>query len=386
MNTRLVTTDPDSTVAEALSLMEQNGLHELPVMTNSTLKGWISYRSLLRSGGVAPHVKVASVMETPPRLAKDADVVAAADMMIKSNVRAVPVVDGKGKVVGVLSRTDVLQAASKVPALADQPLRSIMNTELETADEKELVDRAMSRLRSLHINQLLVNDGNGRLRGYVALDDIVKTWSAEHAIATRGHAPPRGGSGQRPLAEVDISSLVHEAPTVGPDARVSDAIKAMTRGRTNFVAVVDDGYAIGVVSRSNIVERLARLGPPEGVLSQIVGLTDHVDSSVLDQIHDVVQGALRKISAELDVEFINLHYKVYKAKAEGDSKFALTVHLSTERKFITQKADAWDAVAAAQAAFEALEKRVANHKELRLEKRKGPPRRAAAFYTAAQSD
>ena len=96
------------------------------------------------------------------------------DKTRRSPVRAVPVIDGRGKVVGVLSRTDVLEAALKLPALATQSVRAIMNTELETAEEKELVDRAVSRLRTLHINQLLVNDRNGHLRGYVALDDLVR--------------------------------------------------------------------------------------------------------------------------------------------------------------------------------------------------------------------
>src|SRR5687767_13553884 len=99
MTTRLVTLDAESTVAEAMALMNQHEIHELPVMDGSTLRGWISQRSLLPRGGVKPQAKATSVMEQPPRLQKDMNVVDAADVLIKNNVRAGPVVDGKGKVV-----------------------------------------------------------------------------------------------------------------------------------------------------------------------------------------------------------------------------------------------------------------------------------------------
>jgi CBS domain-containing protein len=389
MSTDLVTVDPDATVAEALSLMEQHDVHELPVMNGATLRGWVSYRSLLRRGGATAPTKVGSIMDQPPRVPKDLSMLEAADLLIKNNVRAAPVVDTKGKVVGIVSRTDALRFALEVPAVANVPLERAMNTELETVEETEGLDRTISRLRDLRLNQLLVLDRNGRLGGYVGLEDIVRAYAAEHSPGASNHG--RGGAfhgtGERRNDNVEIKALVRAAPTLAPQATLADAARIMLKQGSGFVAVIDDqGYAVGVVSRSNVVERLAALKAPEGVLCQIVGLVDHVDGSQLDAIYRLAQTTLKKVATEVNVEFLSLHYKVYKAKAEGSEKFSLSLHLSTEGKFFVQKADAWDALDATKAALDALEKRVASLKELRLERRKGPPRRSATFYTAAQPD
>jgi CBS domain-containing protein len=389
MSTELVTVEPEAPVAEALSLMQKHSIHELPVMDGSTLRGWISYRTLVRHGGAAPQTKIHAVMEQPPRLPKDLSVIEAADLMIRNNVRAAPVVDGKGKVVGVLSRTDVLRAVLDLPQLAKLQVTGVMNSELETIEENEPLDKAVSRLRNLQIGQLLVLDRNGRLGGSVSLEDLVPAHTQEHAPDSsnhgRGSAFHKTGHHQK-NALVEVKGFVRDAPTVGPDATLADAIRLMQKRGSNFVAVEDDGFAVGVLSRSNVVERVARLRPPEGVLCQVIGLGEHADPGQLDAIYEMAQHALHKIANEVKIEFLNLHYKVYKAKAEGSEKFSLSLHLSTEGKFIVQKSDAWDPVDATKKALDDLEGRVLNLKEMRLEKRKGPPRRRAAFYTATRSD
>lgn len=388
MTTQLVTLDADSTVAEALALMAQNSVHELPLMSGANLKGWISYRSLLRRGGTQPQAKATTVMEQPPRLPKDMSVVDAADLLIRSNVRAAPVVDGKGKVVGLLSRTDILRATIDIPAVATASVGQAMITELETISETETVDKALARMRDLHIGQLLVLDRNGRLAGYVGSEDLLRAHSQEHAPSSSNHG--RGGkfhgAGERPMGSVDVKGFVHDAPTIAANKTLGDAAKTMIKRGVNFVAIEEDGYAVGVLSRSNIVERVAHMKPPEGVPCQVIGLHDHADGSQIEAIYDLAQRTLKKVGSEVNVGFLNLHYKVYKAKNEGSEKFAVNAHLGTDGKFFVQKADAWDPMKATKAALDLLEKRVLNVKEVRLEKRKGPARRKAAFYSATSAD
>lgn len=378
MSDRIQSVHPDATVAEALSKMQEHGIHEMPLMVDATLQGWVSYRSLLRHGGVTPHAKVATVSEQPVRVQPDADLFEVAGLLIANNMGAASVVDRHGKLVGVLSRSDLLKAAAEIPEIADLPLESVMNVDLETVEEGEPIDRALHRLRNLRIRQLLVVDASGRLTGLAKLDDLLRAHLAGHA----GDGPRMDGGGDRHGPAVEIKSFVSPSPTVAPEARLRDAIRLMQRAGTNCVVVAEDGFARGVVSRSNVVERLARLRTPPGALCQIVGLSDHADASTLDGIYDLAGHTIKKISTEVRPEFLTLHYKVYKAKAEGDSKYSLSVHLSTQQRFLVQKADAWDPIEATRAALDSLERRVLNLKELRLERRKTAPRRSATFYTA----
>ncbi len=387
MSERLVTIAPEATVAEALSLMDQQGVQELPVMTNSSLRGWISYRSFVRRGGIPSTTKVSSLMETTPRLRKDADVIEAAEVLIRSNVRAVPVADAKGKIVGILSRTDVMKAAGRMPELARIPIESAMNTELETVDETETIDQAINRLRELRISQLLMLDDGGRFRGAVRLEDIARAHAAEHEPPAQGRVRPISAhtQGKRKGSQIELKSFVKEAPVVSRQATLGEAIHLMEERNSNFVVVGDEGYAVGVVSRSNVLERMAALKPSKGVLCQIVGLAEHVDSQDLDRIYGLAESTLGKVAKEVKVEFLSLHYKIYKAKAAGDRKFSLSLHLSTERRFFVQKADAWDAIEATQMALDSLERRIQNLKDLRLERRKTSSGRKTMFYTATKS-
>lgn len=388
MSKDLVTVDPDATVAEALSLMEKSSVHELPVMNGATLRGWLSYRTLARHGGFSGQAKVASVMDQPPRVGKDASIVDAAALLIQTNARAGPVVDGKGKVVGLLSRTDILRSALEIPGIAATPVERAMVGDLETITPKETLDKALARMRDLRLGQLLVLRGDGRLQGYVGLEDLVHAYAQEHAprASDRGRGSRFQGSGGEPAGNVELQSFVRDAPTIARGATLGDAIQAMIRRGTAFVAVAEDGYAVGIVSRSNVVERVAALKPEEGVLCQVVGLSEHVDGSQLEAVYDLAQKTLRKVQSEVKIEFLSLHYKVYKEKADGAAKFSLTLHLSTEGKFFVQKADAWDPLDATRKALTDLESRVMNLKDLRLERRKGTPRRRTSFYDAAEFD
>lgn len=382
MSADILSIAPDATVGEAVARMEENGVHELPVMTNSTLKGWMSYRSILRRGGVPMATKVSHIMEQPARVQKDADSAEAAELFIRNNAAALPVVNTKGQVVGILSRTNLLEAALGSKAISGLSLAAVMNTELETVTEGELVDQAVGRLRDLHINQLLVLDGEGRLLGHVTLEDLLKVHSAEHQDSAEGRGRKntgKGGASKQP--RVAVGGLVKKSPTFAPTTKLKEAIRAMTDSETNFVVVAEDGLPVGVVSRSNIIERLAATRPQKGFLCQVVGL--HGAGALdLDPLYEIAQHSVQKLSTSVKPLFMTLHYKVYKAKSGGDSKYALSLHFSTEQRFWVQKADAWNPVDALRIGLESLENRIMEEKELRLEKRK-VPRRKANFYHVA---
>lgn len=391
MSKNIIALEPEATVADALARMEQHGLSELPVMSNSTLRGWVSYDLLVQRAAINHAAKIAHVMETPPHLPKTADAVTAADFLIRNTARALPVVDDKGKVVGILSRTDLLEAVARLPALADLPLDQVMNRELETVRESSGVDHAAARLRQLHFNQLLVLDDGGRLQGYVSKEDVFKTTYREHNSVSpaggRGHARRQAGRSGAP--HVDVRGLVRTAPTLPPTATVAKAIGLMRQQRTTFVAIVEDGFAVGILSRANVLERLAHVRPLEGAVAvQITGLHGVADPGDVSEIRSLAEATLHKVKQQLDVEFLNLHFKVYKAKEgeeTGDQKFSLSAHLSGGGQFFVQKGDDWTLLGVVKQVLEKLAERVWDLKDRRLEKRKGPPRRGASFYTASPS-
>lgn len=384
MSEDVVSVTPDSTVSKALAAMRKHGIHELPVMENTTLKGWVTYETIFRRGRLPPEAKVDNVMDMPARLEPETSPVDAADSMIKLQARALPVVDAKGHVIGILSRTDLLKAAAADQEVASQAVEKAMTRELEVVGEDAELDQVEHRLRSLAINQLLVVDENGRLVGSIGMEEITEATQREDTKQRRTSrdGAPAGGPGRRKDRHVQVGSMTRTAPTVEPDATLADAIERMQEHNTWFVVAVEDGRPVGVLSRADILARMAATRAEEGVVVQISGLQDKVDQSVYDQIYSKAQTTLTKAAQEETLEFLGLHYKAYKGKGEA-SKWSLTAHLSTQKQFYVAKADAWDILQATDEAFDILEDRVRHRKEMRLENRKGGAPRRAVFYRSS---
>jgi CBS domain-containing protein len=128
MTSPVHTVGPDTTVESAVRRLTAASITALPVVDDTgALVGMVSEGDLLRHRVPADptaHVRrdldrdaerrprtVREVMSTGPvTTTADADVADVADMMLRRDVRSVPVLDGR-VVIGIISRRDILRAA-----------------------------------------------------------------------------------------------------------------------------------------------------------------------------------------------------------------------------------------------------------------------------------
>lgn len=133
--------------------------------------------------GVAEEMEMIDVREImTPRddlvtLEPDATVGEAGALMAARHIRHIPVVNGEGQLVGIVSHRDVLAATGPK---ADQPdplgparkLSEIMSSPVRTVDPRVNVRLAGIRLRSLQVGCLAVMQ-DGALEGLVTDSDFV---------------------------------------------------------------------------------------------------------------------------------------------------------------------------------------------------------------------
>lgn len=112
------------------------------------------------------------------------------DLMDNHRVRHVPIVDGDGELVGLLTHTDL--AMSALGSVSDLPLsqerdllqrrriREVMVTELETVEPETPLAEAASTLFENKIGCLPVVEGN-RLVGILTESDFVRRFVEESA-------------------------------------------------------------------------------------------------------------------------------------------------------------------------------------------------------------
>jgi CBS domain-containing protein len=109
-------------------------------------------------------------------IAPGAPVRAAVDQLGTANVGALVVSEDGTTVIGILSERDVVRRlASTGPSLLDEPVSSIMQSDVLTCRGTDPVDDLMHRMTEHRIRHLPVVDDEGALVGIISIGDVVKT-------------------------------------------------------------------------------------------------------------------------------------------------------------------------------------------------------------------
>ncbi|HET9177805.1 MAG TPA: CBS domain-containing protein [Terriglobia bacterium] len=108
-------------------------------------------------------------------IAEATTVYAAARYLREKQVRAVAVCDSQGKVVGVVSQSDIsdkVAAENKCPEWVRAS--EIMSTRLVTVSPQESIEQCFELMEMYGIYHLLVIAENGAYRGMISIQDLLK--------------------------------------------------------------------------------------------------------------------------------------------------------------------------------------------------------------------
>jgi CBS domain-containing protein len=113
MNTHVVTTTPDATVAAAAAAMVEASVGSAVVMQGSFLAGIVTERDVLRAAASGEDLRRSMVSEwmtaDPQAAGPDASAEDAAQIMLLNGFRHLPVVDGRA-VCGIVTLRDLFAA------------------------------------------------------------------------------------------------------------------------------------------------------------------------------------------------------------------------------------------------------------------------------------
>ena len=171
----------------------------------------------------------------PITLAPDRPLREAAVLMARFKISGVPIVDGEGRLVGIITNRD-LQFERNL----DQPIREVMTKErLVTAPVGTNLDEAERILARHRIEKLPVVDGEGRLKGLITVKDIFKRKHHPDANKdTHGRLRVAAAVGGTPDAKTRARALVD----AGVDALVVDSAHGHSDGVLNTVALLREAF------------------------------------------------------------------------------------------------------------------------------------------------
>ncbi|RAQ97834.1 DUF190 domain-containing protein [Thermogemmatispora tikiterensis] len=325
MVTGLITVEPETPLAQVLALLLRAPFRALPVVDRERhLLGLITTGDLIRSGALplrrglvrtalALDEATAQQMRTPLTQAEQsartaADVMnrqvrtvrpeqslrEAARLMVETGLRRLPVVDRDQRLVGMLSRTDLLRAVTPSPLASEaeerepEPGDSVAMAEGSSAASASIKDYLRPAVATVHedtslaevleallqspLKRVVVVDDGNHVRGIISDVDVLAHLQEElrpRLLAwlsglARGREQQASGAPlgpQMPRSGRAGDVMNRTVVTVPATATVSEAIALMMRtGRKVLPVVEDDGRLVGIVGRSDLLRVLLEDG------------------------------------------------------------------------------------------------------------------------------
>lgn len=190
--------------------------------------------------------------------------------MLEKAIKAAPVIDTAGKVVGILTDEDLLERAGIRQRLSvamrmdaaeiNQELRGLEHSPLTVADvmtqpvvtacAAEPLGVATARMVKAGLKRLPVTDERGKLAGMLSRLDILRQVAHTPFPVPPAHLP-KGAI--RTVADV----MRRDVPMAGQDDDLATLIEKFSASDSHRLIVVDaQGQAIGLISDSDVVARV----------------------------------------------------------------------------------------------------------------------------------
>jgi CBS domain-containing protein len=291
MSSAAITARKGDTVSAVVAQMKKGHLREVPVLDGQKPVGLVSYSSFLHRRSLPLSAKVEQVMLPCPSLDEEMPLTAAVEEMMSAGVRGAPVVRA-GKMVGFVSRTDIIRIFPKIVQLKDRKVQSFMTSNPLSVAENETVRKAQMLMKNLMEKNLPVVDSNGILVGAIGMPEVMDVlWSLKSTAR-----PPNEVRGGREQTEVIVGSVMSRpAIAVGPQETAGKIASLMIENGLSTVFIQEDQKLVGVVSQADLMEQIISLKPTEGVYVQMTGLNEE-DPDVYDVLYDLIGKSMTRSS------------------------------------------------------------------------------------------
>jgi len=365
MSKDVVTAECTEPLSELLGRMKTKNVYELPVLERGKLVGMVSYDVLLKRRQFPLTSEARGLMVSSPEVSAEDNIAHVAEALISSDMRAVPVTH-RSRVVGMVSRGDIIRNLVNVKEIAALKVRDMMTPSPVVVSEKDELEKARQAMKSLEQRSVPVVDGSGKLTGVIGARDIVNLNESQ-----KGKSDGRL-LGHRVDLKITVGSVMNSpAVSLPSDATVVQALKEMVDSDVSTVVIVDKEKPIGVVTQADVLEFVTSLKEREGLYLNITGLDDH-DPDTYDGIYAIVEKSMKRIASIAPPQTLTMHFGRYSRESDS-SKHTIGVRLQTRKGLYLASTFGWDIFAAVDDAMRKLETQIRREHERYKEKphRKG---------------
>lgn len=297
MRSGVTTVTPETPVADLVALLMQRGYRSLPVVDKKRrLLGIITDGDLMRRAGMLTRLglqdkltpeqmqtqlaalqdgpQVAEAIMTQPVISVRAEdkVRHAAGLMAQHNLKRLPVVDIDDRLIGLVSRVDVLrtveyhQQSDETEAVAPRQgatVPELMNEDVPTVHPDARLEEIVRALESSYQRRVVVVDANHHVLGIITDGDLLRRsrYAQDPGLLRRLHNLVTRQKEQTvtlPYAGETAGQLMTlPVITIGPETPLSEALSLMLRYQIKRLPVVDEeGRLRGLLGRNSLLNGL----------------------------------------------------------------------------------------------------------------------------------
>jgi len=300
MSRDVVSVAPQSPLRKVVELVEGKVYRAVPVVEDGRPVGMITNLDLVERGGLLVRVELLGSLSdaertsalnqlggktarevmtpNPVTVVEGATITAVADVMAHKRLKRLPVVDAAGKLVGIVSRLDLLRTVAEAfhggpeeprPAglRGDLPLSRVMRKDVPVVHPDTPINEVLQAVVATRLNRALVVDAERRVVGIVTDEEVldrVTPAMRTGALKSLMHRLPFVHVGKAELeaehharARKAADLMLTEVAIAREDQLLRDAIAPMMKAPHKLVAVVDkDGRLTGALDRADILRGL----------------------------------------------------------------------------------------------------------------------------------
>ncbi len=347
----VITLTSEDTVARALKMMADKSINQIPVIDDDGKYLGMIYAKQFLNSSAQPSSKVKSYIVNTSAISPDKGIENAAKLVIGSGNRALPVVE-KGKLVGIISETDLVSTADFGHAIVDE----VMSGAIVIEEDTPLSD-AMAKMRRYNISRLPVINAKGVLRGTLSILDVGRIIATPRERTSKSAAI----SGMTAaIKDVKVKDIMRRATSVEPGTKLNSIVDHFKRSEE--VIVTGDGRPMGIVTPKDALELML----PKKSTAPMIHMAHLDDEHDRTEIQDQLARFVKKIHGKLgDVLSVVVYADKHKTR-----KYSLRTRVITSKGVIAAKAVGYDPISASKELIARLDRRIKSEHSQRVKDKK----------------
>lgn len=362
MSKNPISVEPSEHISQALSKMEKHKIHQLLVMGNGNLYGMLEIKRIVSRGMDITSAKVGTFATNVPHIDVNASIESAAQLLLGSALRALPVTEA-GRVVGIISESDLMKVAKQFVRGLNQPVEQIA-TEAEYVEKNQNYGHVKSLVFNKNISRVPVIDA-GKVIGVVSTFEMIKMLKGKETMEVRGGTQEKAAREKLRLEETPATAVMRPALVVSGNKTIGDVIDLLHR---NEEVIISNG-GIKIVTHKDILELFSQASQ-KGVYVQITGMQDE-SIEFKAKMDSAVTEFVRKMAKFDDkIEYLVVH--IEKMHKQGPKeKYSIRARFKSHDGFFVAHAWGWKPIDVVQEVFGDLEREVIHkHGKIRTDVKK----------------